>query len=70
LSAGLVLFCLPEIGQDTIQIEDARYRAYLEANGYDTRQLGMKRGDVFESTDAEIPTEGLPETAKGEKNAA
>lgn len=70
LAAALALFCLPHISQDTIQVEDARFRAYLEANGYDTRQLGMKRGDVFESTDAEIPTEGLAETAKGEKTAA
>ncbi|KAG8165548.1 hypothetical protein KVR01_004100 [Diaporthe batatas] len=70
LSAGLVLFCLPHIGQDTIQLEDERFRAYLEENGYDTRQLGMKKGDVFESTDAVIPVEGLAETAKGEKTAA
>lgn len=70
LSAGLTLFCLPHIGQDTIQLEDERYRAYLEENGYDTRQLGMKRGEVFESTDAVTPGEGLTETAKGEKTAA
>lgn len=70
LSAGLTLFCLPHIGQDTIQLEDERYRAYLEENGYDTRQLGMKRGEVFESTDAVTPGEGLTETAKGEKIAA
>lgn len=30
----------------------------------------MKRGDVFESTDTGIPTEGLAEPAKGEKTAA
>ena len=70
LSAGLAIFCLPHIGQDTIQLVDTRFLAYLEANGYDTRQLGMNKGDVFESTDAEIPTEGLAETAKGEKTAA
>lgn len=70
LSAALAIFCLPHIGQDTIQLEDTRFRAYLEANGYDTRQLGMNKGDVFESTDAEIPTDGLAETAKGEKTAA
>ncbi|KAG6353427.1 hypothetical protein INS49_005608 [Diaporthe citri] len=70
LSAALALFCLPHIGQDTIQLEDARFRAYLEANGYDTRQLGMNKGQVFESTDAEIPTEGLAEPVKGEKTAA
>ncbi|KAK7713542.1 glycerophosphoinositol permease [Diaporthe eres] len=70
LSAALALFCLPNIGQDTIQLEDARFRAYLEANGYDTRQLGMNKGEIFESTDAEIPTEGLAEPVKGEKAAA
>ncbi|KAI3400344.1 hypothetical protein diail_3361 [Diaporthe ilicicola] len=67
LSAALAVFCLPHIGQDTIQIEDERYRAYLEANGYDTRQLGMKKGDVFESTDA---VEAVDETAEGEKTVA
>ncbi|KAI7785679.1 mfs phospholipid transporter git1 [Diaporthe eres] len=70
LSAALALFCLPNIGQDTIQLEDARFRAYLEANGYDTRQLGMNKGEIFDSTDAEIPTEGLAEPVKGEKTAA
>ncbi|KAK0707435.1 major facilitator superfamily domain-containing protein [Lasiosphaeris hirsuta] len=49
LSAFLVLFCLPQIGQDTITHEDARFRAYLEANGYDTRQLGLKKGETLES---------------------
>ncbi|KAK2008066.1 major facilitator superfamily transporter [Colletotrichum eremochloae] len=68
LSAALAIFCLPHIGQDTIAIEDARYRAYLEANGYDTRQLGLKKGESMESTEtAAVPVEGLDETAKGGK---
>lgn len=67
LSAALAVFCLPHIGQDTIAIEDARYRAYLEANGYDTRQLGLKRGESVESADERTPVEGLSETTKGEK---
>ncbi|KAJ0104324.1 mfs phospholipid transporter git1 [Diaporthe amygdali] len=70
LSAALALFCLPHISQDTIQIEDARYRAYLEANGYDTSQLGMKKGDILESTPADTSVEEPAETAKGEKTAA
>jgi hypothetical protein len=70
LSAGLTLFCLPHIGQDTIQLEDERFRAHLEANGYDTRQLGMKKGELFESTDVDIPANGVVESAKGEKTAA
>ena len=41
LSAALV-FLLPHIGQDTITTEDIKFRAYLEANGWDTRQMGTK----------------------------
>ena len=49
LSAALALFCLPHIGQDTITYEDARFRAYLESKGYDTRQLGLKKGESLDS---------------------
>jgi MFS family permease len=49
LSAALALFCLPHIGQDTITYEDARFRAFLESNGYDTRQLGLKKGESLDS---------------------
>ena len=41
LSAGLV-YLLPHIGQDTIEEEDIKFRAYLEENGYDTSTLGSK----------------------------
>ncbi|OCK81658.1 MFS general substrate transporter [Lepidopterella palustris CBS 459.81] len=41
--AGVVaFFFLPEIGQDTIEDEDHKFRAYLERNGYDTSQMGVK----------------------------
>ncbi|QIX01756.1 hypothetical protein AMS68_007273 [Peltaster fructicola] len=40
LSAFLALFLLPDIGQDTIDQEDARFRAYLEQNGFDTSKMG------------------------------
>jgi MFS family permease len=46
LSAVLVLVALPQIGQDTIALEDAKFREYLEKNGYDTRQLGLKKGET------------------------
>lgn len=36
---GLVL---PNVGQDTIEEEDLRFREYLEAHGYDTSTLGSK----------------------------
>ncbi len=41
-SAILALFFLPHIGQDTITAEDIKFRAYLEENGWDTRQMGTK----------------------------
>ncbi|WYZ42537.1 hypothetical protein EsH8_VI_000236 [Colletotrichum jinshuiense] len=66
LSAVLAVFCLPNIGQDTIAIEDARFRAYLEANGYDTRQLGLRRGENVESNDI-TPVEDAAGNTKGEK---
>jgi len=47
LSAVLVIFLVPNIGQDTITVEDARFREFLEANGYDTRQLGLGKGGVL-----------------------
>jgi len=40
LSAFLAFFCLPEIGQDTIDAEDARFRVYLAENGYDVGRMG------------------------------
>lgn len=51
-SAFLTVFCLPHIGQDTITLEDTRFRAFLESKGYDTRQLGLRKGEVLE--DAEV----------------
>ncbi|KAI9652237.1 MAG: hypothetical protein M1829_001803 [Trizodia sp. TS-e1964] len=41
-SAFLAYFLLPEIGQETITEEDVKFRAYLERQGWDTRQLGAK----------------------------
>lgn len=49
LSGALALFCLPHVGQDTIALEDARFRAYLEARGWDTRRLGLRKGEDVES---------------------
>lgn len=45
LSAIVALF-LPNIGQNTIEDEDIRFRAYLEANGYDTSTLGTKEFQI------------------------
>ena len=49
LMAFLVLFCLPHIGQDTITIEDQRFRHYLESQGWDVNQLGLLQGETVES---------------------
>jgi hypothetical protein len=43
------LFCLPHIGQDTITTEDIKFREYLERKGWDTRQLGLNKGESIES---------------------
>ncbi len=66
LSAAIAIFGIPHIGQDTITIEDARFRAFLEANGYDTRQLGLKKNESVESVEAVSP---IGADAKGETTA-
>jgi hypothetical protein len=40
-AAVLVWFFVPEVGQDTIDHEDRRFRAYLMENGYDVSQMGL-----------------------------
>ncbi|RMZ68837.1 MFS phospholipid transporter [Pyrenophora seminiperda CCB06] len=45
VAAGLVLL-LPDIGQDTIDHEDVRFREYLTANRYDTGTMGLGDGVV------------------------
>lgn len=62
LSAGLTIFCLPHIGQETIQLEDRRYREYLESKGYDTRQMGLHKGESLESVGnaAHVESPGEP----------
>ena len=42
LSAVLAFTCLPKVDQDTIALEDARFRLYLEEHGYDTSLMGTK----------------------------
>lgn len=47
VSGLLALFLLPHIGQDTIEEEDAKFKAYLAENGYDVSQMGL--GDSTEN---------------------
>jgi len=51
-SAGLAWFCLPNIGQDTIDEEDIKFREYLVNNGYDVTKMGLG-----ESTEAIVQQE-------------
>jgi len=53
LSAFLAFFLLPHIGQDTIDDEDAKFKAYLAENGYNTGNMGIHGG----STDAIVRKE-------------
>jgi MFS family permease len=60
-SAIIAFWFIPQIGQDTITLEDIRFREYLEKNGWDTRQLGLAKGEV-ESLGERVAEE--KETAK------
>ncbi|KAH9907410.1 MFS general substrate transporter [Xylariomycetidae sp. FL2044] len=57
LAAALALFCLPHIDQDTITLEDAKFREYLESQGWDTSQLGLKSGESIGSSHVESEEE-------------
>lgn len=66
VSAGLA-FMLPHIGQDTITLEDRRFRAYLESRGWDTRQLGLAKGEGVTGSagDSDPEVAGAEEVGKG-----
>lgn len=56
LAGGLVLL-LPHIGQDTIDMEDVNFRAYLSEHGYDTSKMGLgTSGDVSSDDNVAIAT--------------
>lgn len=61
--AAALALLLPHIGQDTITKEDADFRVYLESKGWDTRQLGLKRGESIES----LPGAGESDNAVAEE---
>ncbi|KAI1106557.1 MFS general substrate transporter [Jackrogersella minutella] len=63
-AAGLA-FLLPHIDQDTITKEDAKFRAYLESHGWDTRQLGLKKGETLESLPDESEDNAMPVSKAG-----
>ncbi|KHN96128.1 MFS phospholipid transporter Git1 [Metarhizium album ARSEF 1941] len=58
LSAAIAFAFVPNIGQDTITHEDARFREFLESRGWDTAQLGLGKVDsecVNASQDERVP---------------
>ncbi|KAB2568567.1 hypothetical protein DBV05_g12753, partial [Lasiodiplodia theobromae] len=56
--AGVVaLFFLPDVGQDTIDEEDVRFREYLQQNGFDTSLMGLK--DAREGEEVESGSEAV-----------
>lgn len=73
ISAALALFCLPHIGQDAITTEDIRFREYLEANGWDTRQLGLHKdghvGSEEQAFEGNHPVETQQALETEEKNS-
>ncbi|KAK7721914.1 glycerophosphoinositol permease [Botryosphaeria dothidea] len=62
-AGALAWFFLPDVGQDTIDEEDVRFREYLSANGFDTALMGLKSagervGDESGSEVAAEPVKG------------
>ncbi|KAH6713869.1 major facilitator superfamily domain-containing protein [Leptodontidium sp. 2 PMI_412] len=66
LSAFLVFFFLPNIGQDTITHEDIKFREYLSSKGWDVNQLGLLKGESVESR-AAVEGAVIAEQEKSEK---
>lgn len=64
--ASALALLLPNIDQDTITKEDAKFRAYLESKGWDTRQLGLKKGESIESLPSETEDTAVPATKSDE----
>lgn len=63
LSAFIALFLLPHIGQDTIDEEDRKFRAYLAEHGYDISQMGVQQSAEHIVGQSEVEgTEATSET--------
>ncbi|KAF8887378.1 hypothetical protein BD779DRAFT_518007 [Infundibulicybe gibba] len=63
LSAIIAFFFVKPLDKDGMVEEDKQFRAYLEANGYDTSTMGLKGGEedetsVDEKTDIEAAENG------------
>lgn len=67
LMAVLVVFCLPNIGQDTIAEEDLKFREYLTGRGWDVNQLGLEKGQTVESREEMADAQVLEPEKSDEK---
>ncbi|RDW85631.1 MFS phospholipid transporter-like protein Git1 [Coleophoma crateriformis] len=68
LMTFIAIFCIPNIGQDTITHEDIRFREYLEANGWDTNQLGLMKDETYPGRPT-MDGPGTETVASGEKTS-
>jgi MFS family permease len=64
LSAFLAFFCLPEIGQDTIDHEDAAFKGYLLENGWDISRMGLSSVGPHVGSDEEGSRYNVEKTNK------
>ncbi|KAI4851643.1 MFS phospholipid transporter Git1 [Aureobasidium sp. EXF-8845] len=62
LSAFLAFFCLPEIGQDTIDHEDATFKNYLIEHGWDISRIGLAGTNASKESDAESSQHNVSKT--------
>lgn len=65
LGAICALLLLPDTPKD-LEVEDEAFREYLEANGFDTSQMGMGAARREKTTDEEVGDEKVV-MEKGEK---
>jgi hypothetical protein len=54
IASAFVALLLPNISQDVVAEEDARFRRFLEERGYDTSTMGLQGAN----SSGEIPREG------------
>jgi hypothetical protein len=58
--AGLLAwFCLPNVGQDTINEEDIKFREYLAMNGYDVTKMGLSNSSMEAITVEQIKLDAI-----------
>ncbi|KAK4164551.1 major facilitator superfamily domain-containing protein [Cladorrhinum sp. PSN259] len=62
-SAVIVWLNLPQVHQDSIQIEDELFKQFLRENKYDVRQLGLRKPDEVSSMRTTITAVDSPSTA-------